>query len=74
MPNYNNLSGKSNVRFFEIKGTGIIVTFIDNKSYLYSYSSAGRGHVEMMKQMAIKGIGLNSYINLHVRHKFESKW
>jgi hypothetical protein len=70
---YRNLGGNSNVSSYEIGPSLITVTFRDGAPYTYTYQSAGTGHVETMKKLAIAGRGLNSYINTHVRHLYASK-
>lgn len=74
MIHYANLSGRSNVSAFESHDISIAVRFNDGRTYLYSYASAGKGHVDRMKQLAIAGIGLNSYINEYVYSSYERKW
>lgn len=77
MESYKNLSGQSNVLNYEIGADFIIVEF-DSKHgerfYKYSYSSAGEGNIEQMKQLANQGSGLNSFIMNNVKKDYESKW
>lgn len=60
---YKNLSGKSEVYAYQIGADFIVIKFISNQVYSYSYQKAGKAHVEQMKILAENGIGLNSYIN-----------
>ena len=53
--------------------SGIYVRKLSNSIYLYSYSSSGENHIETMKELAISGYGLNSYINKYVKLSYESK-
>ena len=72
MKNYANLSGKSNVKAYEIGDDFISVKFIGNeKIYVYSYSSAGIQNVDHAKQLAEYGSGLNSHIMLNMKDDFE---
>lgn len=68
---YKNLNRNSAVESFEILDSYIRVKFYNsNKVYTYSYQSANRQHIENMKILAIKGKGLNSYINKYVRNLY----
>jgi hypothetical protein len=68
-----NNSGTSGVEFYEIEGNDLIVQFVDGKIYRYTYTSAGEENVEKMKQLAIAGAGLTTFINQYVRDKYEAK-
>ena len=68
-----NNSGTSGVEFYEIENNDIIVQFVDGSIYRYTYESAGEQAVEMMKELAIEGRGLTTYINQFVKDKYESK-
>lgn len=67
-------SGDTGVEFYEIENTDIIVQFTDGGKYKYTYASAGKENVEEMKRLAIKGKGLTTFINRHVKDKYESSW
>ena len=73
MERYANRRGDSGVSAYEIGLEYIRVKFKGTlKIYQYSYSGkAGQRHVDNMKSLAIKGSGLNSYINLHVKFKYD---
>jgi hypothetical protein len=68
-----NNSGTSGVEFYEIENNDIIVQFVDGRIYRYTYASAGKENIENMKQLAIAGVGLTTYINKYVKEKYESK-
>ena len=70
---YGNLGGNSNVSSYDNRDSSISVTFGDGSTYVYTFASAGAWHVEHMKSLAIAGRGLNSYINIHVKHLYASK-
>ena len=74
MERYKNLSGSSGVSAYEIGTDSITVQFNDGWYYLYTNGSAGSGNISQMKQLAIAGRGLNSFINTHVKKLYESKW
>lgn len=68
---YKNLGGNSGVRAYEIMPTSIRVQFKEGKWYVYSYSKAGFSHVENMKMLAERGIGLCSYIQRNVKYLYD---
>ncbi|MDF2437977.1 MAG: hypothetical protein K0Q95_2353 [Bacteroidota bacterium] len=68
-----NNSGTSGVEFYEIEDKDIIVQFIDGSIYRYTYKSAGEEAVEHMKELAIAGQGLTTFIEQHVKDKYEAK-
>ena len=69
---YMNLNGDSGVHSFEIGDTYIIVKFHGAaRLYRYSYLRAGSLHVEQLKELALNGRGLNSYINRHVKKLYD---
>ncbi|MCE3278665.1 MAG: hypothetical protein K0S44_856 [Bacteroidetes bacterium] len=68
-----NNSGTSGVEFYEIENKDIIVQFIDGSIYKYTYNSAGEEAVEKMKELALAGKGLTTYINQFVKDKYEAK-
>lgn len=72
MKNYANLGGNSNVQSYEIGDNFIAVKFNGtNKIYVYSYSSAGAKNVDLAKELAENGSGLNSHIMLNMKDDFE---
>ncbi|KAF2517194.1 hypothetical protein [Flavobacterium foetidum] len=73
MERYANRSGGSGVYAYSIGLDCIHVKFSGNaKIYQYSYTGkAGQKHVDNMKLLAQKGSGLNTYINLHVKYKYD---
>jgi hypothetical protein len=71
MTRYANLRGNSPVLAYEIQPARIIVQFKTGRPYSYSYNSAGRANVEMMKQLAMNGAGLSAFITCNVRYNYE---
>lgn len=72
MEAYRNINGGSNVEAYEIGSDFIRVKFARTaKIYQYSYGRAGRANVEMMKELARNGAGLNSFINRHVAKLYD---
>jgi len=70
---YKNLGSNSNVLGFELGAEYIKVWFKGGKrSYTYSYfGKAGQTHVENMKSLALKGVGLNGYIRRNVNNSYD---
>lgn len=73
MPVYGNLSGNSGVIGYRAGKDSIVITFRDGGRYVYSEASAGKHHIDEMKRLAALGRGLASYINRHVRERYESR-
>ncbi len=70
MVRYLNLGGNSSVMGYQILSDAIKVQFQGGKVYTYSYASAGMANVEHMKQLAVQGYGLCSFINRNVRFNY----
>jgi hypothetical protein len=70
---YKNLGGDSGVIAYEIGPNSIKVQFRDGSIYLYDYTSPGMNDVEQMKNLAMRGEGLNSYISRVVRKRYAAK-
>ena len=58
---------KSGVVAYRIGRDFIVLKYRDGGIYVYNYNRPGREHVEQMKQLAISGKGLTTYINQYVR-------
>ena len=72
MQRYMNLGGDSGVEGYEIGPDYIVVKFKATvRTYTYSYESAGEEAVEIMKEKARNGEGLNEFINRYVKYKYE---
>lgn len=73
---YRNLSGTSNVVSYETMEDSIHVVFKGGryKNYLYNSVRPGAAVVERMKQLAMQGYGLNSYISSIVKDRYAKKW
>jgi len=71
MQRYLNLSGDSGVTAYEIGADYIMVQFRRGGPYRYSYAGAGQHHVERMKELAVAGRGLSTYISQHVHDRYD---
>lgn len=74
MERYLNLGGDSNIAYYEIGPDYINVMFYGGVTYVYTYKSAGRYHVDNMKSLATQGSGLNSYIMGNCKNSYERKY
>ncbi|AGH95391.1 hypothetical protein [Pseudobdellovibrio exovorus] len=70
---YRNTGGDSGIVGYEIGTDSIVVKFRDGAVYLYDYTHTGVADVEHMKQLALSGSGLNSFISRAVRKRFARK-
>ena len=73
MTPYKNLGGNSGVKAYEIGQDFIKVQFSSDWVYGYTYEKPGPQKVEHMKQLAVKGQGLNSFISTTVRDNYAWK-
>lgn len=67
---YKNINGDSGVYGYEIGNDYIWVQFSTGAQYQYTYQSAGVNNIEHMKMLAIKGSGLNAFINKVVKNHY----
>ncbi|MGL5683118.1 MAG: hypothetical protein ACRDDZ_08745 [Marinifilaceae bacterium] len=67
---YINLRGNSPITHYYIEPNQITVWFNTGKCYVYSDFSAGKEHVEVMKDLARRGSGLSAYITRNVRYGY----
>jgi hypothetical protein len=70
MEPYKNSGNLSWISAFEIGDDYIKIQFIDGVIHLYTNSSAGGKHIQKMKELAIAGKGLHSYIDKHVKKMY----
>ncbi len=70
MERYKNIDGDSGVMAYEIGNDSITVQFSTGAIYLYTCQSAGEANIEQMKQLAIAGNGLNSFIMRVVKKSY----
>ncbi|MGN6181149.1 MAG: hypothetical protein ACTHNW_18345 [Mucilaginibacter sp.] len=73
MQPYKNSNRDTGVVAYEMGNNGISVQFKDGSVYLYTIKSAGLASVNKMKNLAKKGKGLTTYINQHVKDRYEKK-
>lgn len=73
MERYRNINGGSGVLAYETGKDFIKICFRGDEIYLYNYAKPGKEHVEEMKALAEKGIGLSTYISQNVRENYFQK-
>lgn len=73
MRQYDDLSGNSGASGYEFTEDGILVEFNHKDVYLYDYTKPGKEHVEKMRQLALNGQGLTTYINQYIRGNYRRK-
>ncbi len=62
MERYRNLNNRAGVVAYDEGDYGIVLQFFDGSTYLYTLASAGREHIETMKNLARQGYGLTAYV------------
>lgn len=73
MEQYKNYGGHSGVVSYLIEPEAITVKFRDGTAYYYTSVRPGHSELERMKQLAIQGYGLNSYISGTVKKNYDKK-
>jgi len=73
MKTYKNLSGDSAIAAYEIGNSFIKIKFSGGDTYTYNHKIPGKVVVEKMKDLALKGRGLGSYIMDEVKTNFAFK-
>lgn len=73
MKRYKDITGHSGVTAYSILPTAISVEFNHDAVYRYTHASAGQAVIEKMKQLAVSGKDLSTYISQYVRDKFETQ-
>jgi hypothetical protein len=70
---YKNSNRDTGVVAYEPNKDGIAIEFRDGSVYLYTIKSAGAVAITEMKALAKKGEGLTTFINQHVKDRYEKK-
>jgi len=70
---YGNRAGNSGVVAYEAGIGWITVRFIDGTDYTYTNVSAGEVNIRRMKELALSGRGLSTFISTTVKNRYESK-
>jgi len=73
MTRYANLAGDSPITAYEMTNDSITVEFDSAHTYLYTYNSAGKKNIEQMKNLAMAGRGLSTFISKVVKERYAEK-
>ena len=73
MLRYRNLNGDSGVEAFSVEPRAITVRFRGGATYRYTHAATGRDEVEAMKDLALLGRGLSTFISTRVGKRYERK-
>lgn len=73
MTPYRNLSRDSGVLEYESGPDYIKVRYRDGSTYVYDHRAPGQHHVAQMKQRAVAGRGLATYISQNVKKNYSRK-
>ena len=73
MIKYSNTGRDTGVIACQPGTNSISIKFRDGSTYLYTAESAGVEAINVMKLLALKGEGLTTYINQHVKDKYQAK-
>jgi hypothetical protein len=73
---YKNLNGDSIIVGYDLTPGAIEVYFRDRYAYTYAEAISGPENIAQMYALAVKGRGLNYFINRHVRkgYVFKRVW
>jgi hypothetical protein len=74
MIKYKNIDGHSGVLAYEMGADYIKVQFSGGVIYLYNSKITGKHHIEEMKLLAAKGLGLSTYISTIVKDRYALKY
>lgn len=70
MEHYKCIVPGCNVKRYQIDSKQITIQFNNNEVYQYTYTSAGKKHIETMKLLAQAGWGLDTYIDQVVKQGY----
>ena len=73
MQRYRNQSGSSGIVAYELGEEYIDVKFVNGEVYHYTSRRPGPRDLQHMKELAVRGEGLSTFISRHIRTRYESK-
>ena len=73
MQRYRNQSKSSGVVAYELGEEFIDVKFVGGEIYHYTTRRPGARDLQHMKELALRGEGLATFISRHIRNRYESK-
>lgn len=69
MKPYRDIGRDSGVAAYDFGSDYIDVQFKNGRTYRYTYAEFGSAMIEAMKRLAIRGDGLNTYINQNIKKR-----
>ncbi|MFA6316255.1 MAG: hypothetical protein WC943_02465 [Elusimicrobiota bacterium] len=73
MKRYKNVSGNSTVTGYEIVKDAVTVRFATCAVYKYNVQSAGPENIRQMRELALAGKGLGTFIEANLKERFSRK-
>lgn len=70
---YKNVGGKSTVERYHLAKDAVTIEFADCSKYIYSNQSTAPETVAKMKELALAGKGLGTFVEKNLKEKFERK-
>lgn len=70
---YKNLGGKSKVARYHMAKDAMTIRFVDHSEYIYTNQSAGPETIKKMKELALAGKGLGTFIEASLKDRFSRK-
>ena len=67
------LGRETGVRSFALLPDAIALRFSDGNVYLYTHDAPGAAHVRAMRERAVAGHGLSTYVSQHVQQRYAGK-
>ncbi|GAA3768039.1 hypothetical protein GCM10022270_31040 [Terriglobus aquaticus] len=64
---------ETGVRAFALLPDAIALRFSDGSVYLYTHDRPGAAHVRAMRERAMAGRGLSTYVSQHVQQRYAGK-
>lgn len=73
MLRYKNLGGKSKVLRYHIAKDAMTVRFADQSVFIYNNQTCSPENISKMKQLAVAGKGLGTFIEANLKDRFARK-
>ena len=64
---------ETGVRAFALLPDAIALQFSDGRVYLYTQDVPGERHVRAMRERAVAGRGLSTYVSQHVQQRYAGR-
>ncbi len=70
---YKNLGGKSTVARYQLEKDYVVIHFTDSSTYRYTVQTADPANIKKMKELAIAGKGLGTFIEKNLKDRWANK-